>query len=179
MNFRPLLCCLFFSLSAGACSPPNARHPISDAGLSPIESETSLLAERRAESAVIERAETKQPLKLCPSLDFSVFIENFLADERLQEAFTRFPYETVQYDPQDLDRAPRVLLLQKAEVNFPLILNRRLLGEKGVEIEISKKSSNRYEVFTHSQGSGAYSRAYLFQKYAACWFLISMTDGST
>ena len=179
MNFRLLLYCLFLSLSANACMPPNATHSISEAGSSHTEFGDSLRLEGEARSTAIELAETKQTSMPCPSLDFQMFIEKFLLDERLQEAFTRFPYETVEYDPQDLDRAPHVLLHQKAEVDFPLILSRRLLDEKGVEIEISKKGRDQYKVFTYSQGSGAYSRTYLFQKYAACWFLISATDGSS
>lgn len=123
--------------------------------------------------------EATQVKATCPSSEFPVFVEMFISDARLQESFTRFPYETIEYDPQNLDSDPRVAILDKEDVDFPLIFNRRLLEERGVKIEISKKADDLYEVFTRSQGSGAYSRTYLFKKYADCWFLVSMTDGST
>ena len=117
--------------------------------------------------------------RVCPSHDFNKFLNAFMAEESVQRNFTRRPYVVTEYDPQDLDAEPSTRSLDSSEVDFPLIISRRELMQKGVQLQTLKMKENVREVSTHSIGNGAYSRIYIFEKTDECWFLVSSTDAST
>jgi hypothetical protein len=115
----------------------------------------------------------------CPSQDFDVFLKAFANSIEVQKSFTQYPYKTVVDDDAHMDSGPETSELVREQVEFPVMLGDAQLAEHGASMESVEKAPDWYQVFTRSEGSGAYSMTFNFHKREGCWYLTDSVDAST
>jgi len=115
----------------------------------------------------------------CPAQKFEDFLKAFANHVEIQRAYTRYPYVTTVYDYSDPEADPKVSRLAEGQVQFPVMLGDKDLLEHGANMHSERKAKDWYEVFTQSEGSGAYTMTFTFRYQSSCWFLTESIDAST
>ena len=115
---------------------------------------------------------------VCPSQNFSRFLNVFERNVKVQKAFTKIPLKFGSYAP-NYGNEPAISYLTIDEIDYPVLIDAKTRKKQGVVLTIDKKGTKWYQVNTHSMGTGAYTIEYNFKRYAGCWRLVSMIDSST
>jgi len=149
--------------SSAACSPEPSKHVAS------VVNADSRLA---TDEGPLSRMQ-------CPAQNFEEFLKVFANHVEIQHAYTRYPYVTTVYDYSDPEADPKVSRLSEGQVQFPVMLGDKDLLEHGASMHSERKAKDWYEVFTQSEGSGAYTMTFTFRYQSSCWFLTESIDAST
>ena len=143
---------------------------------------TDSSAEPEADAQKRQPAVSSQALKSgvrCPSQDFDAFLQAFANSIEVQKSFTQYPYRTVVDDDAHMDSGPETSELLREQVEFPVMLGDVQLAEHGASMESEERTPDWYQVFTRSEGSGAYSMTFNFHRREGCWYLTDSIDAST
>ena len=114
----------------------------------------------------------------CPAQEFKPFLKAFERDLQIQKAFTAKPLRWSSYYPDYADK-PKVSFLNSQEIDFPVLISRMEQSKQGVVLTMKKRNRFWYQVFTRSNGTGAYSLDLDFKKRNGCWYLTDVADLST
>lgn len=114
----------------------------------------------------------------CPAQDFKSFLNAFEHNVQIQKAFTIKPLRWSSYYPEYGDK-PNLSFLNVQEIEFPILISRAERSKQGITLMTKRRNSFWYQVFTRSEGTGAYSLDLDFKKRDGCWYLTDVVDLST
>lgn len=129
-------------------------------------------------SAIVLNPTVTHAKAACPAQEFKPFLKAFERDLQVQKAFIAKPLRWSSYYPDYADK-PKVSFLNSQEIDFPVLISRMEQSKQGVVLTMKKQNRFWYQVFTRSNGTGAYSLDLDFKKRNGCWYLTDVADLST
>jgi hypothetical protein len=115
-------------------------------------------------------------LSSCPSKVFPAFLAAYLENSSVQQKFTHTPLKkliTVDAEPEP---EQKIVLLEKQQLNYPIVPGKEKRTADGVEVEVLEVSSDTAKVKIEKPDTD-YQVVYTF-KFETCWFLDEVQDYS-
>lgn len=123
------------------------------------------------------QATSPEPEPVCPSQDFTRFVQRFADDIDVQKSFVSTPLQNTFIDPEAQPEPRQVSqLLDKARLDFPLIPDDQQQRAQNLTLTQQLTGTDRAMIKLTKADTG-YQRS-LFFKREACWLLYRIQDDS-
>jgi len=128
-------------------------------------------AERRVETTGVSSPD-------CPSAYFVGFLKMFMEDENVQRQWTHLPLKELSLDyAANPEPEPRVRMLNREEIKFPIIPNNEKKEKSGLEFKVEEFPACGAKVVFYMEDSG-WLVYYFFNAVNGCWKLTEIQDWS-